>query len=217
MRTGLTGRRRGFTLVETVVTVGIVAALAAVVYPTVVKQFDSADPTRLVEDLNNIRTGVETFGVNVRPHQPKDIEDLANLITSAAPDSSARAALYTASDIANWQGPYIALSLDPTIVADAAAITSGYGALILNRFKLYDADVGVNDTVPSPGTNADFLAVRITGLSGAAYNSVNLLVDGPSENTAALRRQNGRFRCLPNTGTDTDACTSAYYFVSPIR
>ena len=46
MRTGFTRSKRGFTLVETVVTVGIVAALAAVVYPTVVKQFDAADPTR---------------------------------------------------------------------------------------------------------------------------------------------------------------------------
>src|SRR4051794_14802002 len=103
--------KRGFTLVETVVTVGIIAALAAVVYPTVVRQFDTADPTRAAEDLNNVRTGIEAFGINVRPNQPKDIEDLANLITNAAPDSTARGALYSTADINNWKGPYIALSL----------------------------------------------------------------------------------------------------------
>jgi prepilin-type N-terminal cleavage/methylation domain-containing protein len=70
MRKAPQNRRRGFTLVETVVTVGIVAALAAVVYPTVVKQFDSADPAKTAEDLNNITTAIEVFGVNVRPQQP---------------------------------------------------------------------------------------------------------------------------------------------------
>src|SRR5438552_7816525 len=85
MRTAERSKKRGFTLVETVVTVGIIAALAAVVYPTVVKQFDSADPTRVAEDLGNVRTGIETFSINVRPLQPKDVEDLANLITNAAP------------------------------------------------------------------------------------------------------------------------------------
>jgi prepilin-type N-terminal cleavage/methylation domain-containing protein len=76
MRFGLSNRKRGFTLVETVVSVGIVAALAAVVYPAVVKQFDSADPTRMAEDLGSLSTAIETFGVNVRPQQPDDIEDL---------------------------------------------------------------------------------------------------------------------------------------------
>src|SRR5437588_2576445 len=78
MRTGQRKSKRGFTLVETVVTVGIIGALAAVVYPTVVKQFDSADPTRAAEDLGNIRTGIEAFGINVTPHQPLYLTDLAN-------------------------------------------------------------------------------------------------------------------------------------------
>ena len=208
-------RRRGFTLVETVVTVGIVAALAAVVYPTVVRQLDSADPTRMAEDLNNIRTGVETFGVNVRPNQPKDIEDLANLLRSVAPDSTARGALYTPSDSANWKGPYIAISVPEALAANDTAVTSGFGAPILNRLKLYDADI-TNDTVPSPGTGAEFVAARILNLSGAAFNAVNLLIDGPTEASAAPRRANGRFRC-PAGGADAVACPNAYYLLDPIR
>jgi prepilin-type N-terminal cleavage/methylation domain-containing protein len=219
MRTGRKSRR-GFTLVETVVTVGIVAALAAVVYPTVVKQFDSADPTRAAEDLNNIRTGIETFGVNVRPLQPKDLEDLANLITNAAPDSSARGALYTAADIANWNGPYIALSVSAAMASNDTAIVTGFSAALINRLGLFDIGVANGgDTVPTNNANnAEFIAVRLKGLSGAAFNAINELIDGPTEATPVNRRHLGRFRC-PGTAAplDTDACTDAYYLASPIR
>src|SRR5688500_12303463 len=129
MRKDSVSKRRGFTLVETVVTVGIVAAMAAVVYPTVVKQFEVADPTRAAEDLNAIANAIETFGVNVRPHQPKDIEDLVNLIGAAtANDSTALGAAYTTSDEANWKGPYIGTAILSNATNGLQVITTGFGA-----------------------------------------------------------------------------------------
>lgn len=213
-------KKRGFTLVETVVTVGIIAALAAVVYPTVVRQFDTADPTRAAEDLNNVRTGIEAFGINVRPNQPKDIEDLANQITVAAPDSTARGALYTATDLTNWKGPYVALSLPATLAANDTAITTGFGAAIVNRLALFDiGPANGGDSVSTPNAaNAEFIAVRLKGLSGAAFNAINELIDGPTESSAIVRRQAGRFRC-PGAAAplDTDLCLDAYYLASPSR
>jgi prepilin-type N-terminal cleavage/methylation domain-containing protein len=211
--------RRGFTLIETVVTIGIIAALAAVVYPAVVKQFDTADPARLAEDLNNIRTGIETFGVNVRPHQPKDLEDLVNLITVAAPDSTARGALYSTADVASWKGPYITLSVLDAASGNDTVVTTGFGAVILNRLGLYDIGLANGgDTVSTPNAiNAEFIVIRIKGLSGAAFNAVNGLLDGPTESTAALRRQIGRFRCPSAAPADTDPCVDAYYLVSSLR
>jgi prepilin-type N-terminal cleavage/methylation domain-containing protein len=211
--------RHGFTLIETVVTIGIIAALAAVVYPAVVKQFDTADPARLAEDLNNIRTGIETFGVNVRPHQPKDLEDLVNLITVAAPDSTARGALYSLADAANWKGPYITLSVLDAASGNDTVVTTGFGAVILNRLGLYDVGLANGgDTVSTPNAaTAEFIAIRIKGLSGAAFNAVNQLLDGPTESTAALRRQIGRFRCPSAAPADTDPCVDAYYLVSSFR
>ena len=221
MRMGRKFLKRGFTLVETVVTVGIISALAAVVYPQVVKQFDAADPTRAAEDLNNIRTALETFGVNVKPLQPQEIEDLVNKIqATTAGDSSAAGAAYSAADVLNWNGPYLGIALDPTTTArETAVITTGFGAAIHNRLPLFDADVAAGgDTVDtSPGTAADFLSVRIMGLSGAAFNSINLLIDGSSENTAALRRQQGRLRCPGAGPADTDPCAVAYYLATPYR
>ena len=219
MRMGFSNRKRGFTLVETVVSVGIVAALAAVVYPAVVKQFDAADPTRVAEDLSNLKTGIETFGVNVRPNQPKDIEDLANVLTTAAPDSTARGALYSATDVANWKGPYVTLSVPTATASNDTVVTTGFGGVILNRLGLFDVDVANGgDTVTTPNVaNAEFLVIRINGLTGAAFNAVNLLIDGAQESTAALRRQNGRLRCPGAAPLDTDACASAYYFAVSVR
>jgi prepilin-type N-terminal cleavage/methylation domain-containing protein len=219
MRKAHTDQRRGFTLVETVVTVGIVAALAAVVYPAVVKQFDSADPTRAAEDFNNLKTGIETFGVNVRPHQPHDIEDLANVLRTVAPDSTARGALYSAADSANWIGPYITLSVAANVADDATVITTGFGGTILNRLPLFDVDAANGgDTVNTSNVaSAEFVSVLTKGLTGAAFNAINLLIDGPSESTAATRRQQGRFRCPGAAPLDTDACTSAFYLAVSVR
>jgi prepilin-type N-terminal cleavage/methylation domain-containing protein len=220
MRTGEQIKRRGFTLVETVVTIGIIAALAAVVYPTVVKQLDSADPTRLAEDLGNIRTGLETFGVNVRPQLPHDIEDLVNR-PDLTTDSTSLDAFYSSSEAAGWNGPYIGISIPVTTVSGDTVVTTGYGARIVNRLAAYDlaavSFVG-GDSVPAGGAAAaDFVAVRIVGLSGAAFNSANLLIDGPTENDATKRRSTGRLRCPAVVYSDGAACANAYYLAVPSR
>jgi prepilin-type N-terminal cleavage/methylation domain-containing protein len=221
MRTGRQFKKRGFTLVETVVTVGIVAALAAVVYPTVVKQFDSTDPARGAEDMANIRTAIETFSINVRPQQPRDIEDLVNKITSL--DSTAIGSNYSSSEIASWLGPYLGLAVTDangaTGQADTVQIT-GFSGRIINRLPLYNTDNtlngGAGDTVAtSSAANAEFVSVRIVSLSGAQFNSLNLLIDGPAENTTALRRSAGSLRCPQATYTDDAlACANAYFLAS---
>lgn len=222
MRMGRQDRRRGFTLVETVVTVGIVAALAAVVYPAVVKQFDVADPARAAEDLNNIRTAVDAFGVNVRPQHPADIEDLVfqPSDTAGATDMSSRGTPYTPTEIQAWLGPYLGASVAPGDPAgNVVVITTGFGAQILNRLARYDiqgATAG-GDTVIATNPAADFIAVLIKGLSAPAFNAINSLIDGPSETTDALRRHSGRFRCPGAFVTGTEACVDAFYLLGPIR
>lgn len=222
MLTGRKQRKRGFTLVETVVTVGIVAALAAVVYPTVVKQFDSADPTRVAEDLNNIRTGIETFGVNVRPHMPRDLEDLSNKIstTDTAITSVGTTASYSLTDSLAWQGPYISLNIATTALRDSVVFTSGFGSRVHNRITLYDVDLNATggDSVPIASlTSAEMAAIHLSLLSGVAFNAINEFIDGPSESTMQLRRHSGRWRCPGAVTTNTDPCANAYYLAVPLR
>ena len=227
MRTAERNTKRGFTLVETVVTVGIIAALAAVVYPTVLKQFDSADPTRVAEDLGNIRTGLEAFGVNVRPELPGDIEDLINRPDgSAGADRTSQRVAFTDAEAASWNGPYLGISIPTTLNQTTdTVVTTGFGAKVINRTPLYDLDETTvatlsGDTVLTANatSTAEFIAVRIVGLSGAAFNAVNLLIDGPTENDVTKRRSQGRFRCPQATyPSDNAVCANAYYLAVPTR
>lgn len=215
-------KRRGFTLVETVVTVGIIAALAAVVYPTVVKQFDIADPARAAEDLNNLRTAVDAFGVNVRPQHPEDIEDLVFQPSDSAgsPDVSSRGSPYSSTEIQAWLGPYLGASVPPGDPAGSTVVlTTGFGAQILNRLPRFDIQGATpgGDTVVATSTAADFIAVLVKGLSAPAFYAINNLIDGPSETTDALRRHSGRFRCPGAFVTGSEACVDAFYLIGPIR
>jgi prepilin-type N-terminal cleavage/methylation domain-containing protein len=220
MQKGARGRR-GFTLIETVVTVGIVATLAAVVIPQVVRQFDNTDPARLAEDLNNIRTGIEAFTVNVKS-QPGDLEDLANQIgdfgaTDAQDrDSTIQNVVYSAADSSAWLGPYISASIDTSAHGSNTDILfTGFGAPVNNSLRAYDVHATNGGAVVAHGTtSADFLAIQVDDLSTPQFRSVNELIDGVAEATDDTRAKNGRFRCPAATYASGISC---YYLAVPIK
>jgi prepilin-type N-terminal cleavage/methylation domain-containing protein len=229
-------RKRGFTLVETVVSVGIVAALAAVVYPVVARQYDSADPTRIQQDLSNIAIGIDMFNVNNRA-LPGDLDDLANQIstTAGAKDSSltvATAGLPEFTVINLWQGPYLTASILDDIDTDRL-LPTGFGANIVDSFVCYDAaddERGVSEATSTTTTvdnqacpttpTQPFVAVQIIGIScstsaGSTFMRINELFDGASETNADTR---GRIRCVLGTATpskDTDVDV-VYFLAVPI-
>src|SRR5688572_9859014 len=139
MRTGRVMRKRGFTLIETVVTVGIVAAMAAVVIPQVAKQFDTADPTRIQNDLKNLQTAMETYFVNVK-ELPADIDDLSNplIATQDTIIGSATTVSVNTAVASLWKGPYVDLAV-PLDADFDAAFTTGYGARIVEGFVCYNS------------------------------------------------------------------------------
>src|SRR5689334_2447968 len=53
--------RRGFTLAEVLVTVTIVAVLAAVMVPAVINQVQKGDVPSAGQDMDGIRTAITTF------------------------------------------------------------------------------------------------------------------------------------------------------------
>jgi prepilin-type N-terminal cleavage/methylation domain-containing protein len=199
--------RRGFTLVETVVTVGLLAVLAAFVVPSVIRKADSADPVKVANDLNSISTAVQTFSSDMKGIMPGDIQDLTqpvlvNTVCNAvAPCDSiiTHRLAYTASQAVLWKGPYLSASVERS---PDAMLRSGYVADISNTLTRFDAVNGVPEwcQLNSGGavicngfisTNPLFIAVKVTGLNREQALQINSIIDGSSEINSGFE---GRFR-----------------------
>ena len=218
----------GFTLVETVVTVGLLAVLAAFVIPSVMKKADAADPVRVANDLNSISTAIQSFASDVKGALPGDIQDLTQPLLSNSACNNLNPCdstvthqdIYTTQQVQLWKGPYLAASIsdDPS-----AALRSGYVADIHNTLVRYDATSGVPEFCPSIGTqlvacagfvaaNPLFVAVRVDSLSLAQALIVNGIIDGPNEQQPGLQ---GRFR-FPTPGPPSALATPAYFLAAPV-
>lgn len=213
--------RQGFTLIEILVALILLALLAAAVFPVVTQQVDKGDPTRTANDLANIRTGIETFQLNVRPSYPGDLEDLAFRINAAA-DRTLGDTTYTATQVSRWNGPYIDLSVLETGVTlpGTAATETGYGARVMSDLTCYTAvnnPAAPDDTGDTCAPATHFVAVQITGLTELQFEDLNDLIDGTTEtdsNSHFLGKL--RYDDLDSDGV-MDTGENAYFLVTPFR
>lgn len=225
--------RAGFTLIEVLVTLILLALLAAAVFPVITQQVEEGDPVRAANDLANVRTGLELFGLNVRPTAPGDLEDLANAVshagTGAGADSSASATEFTSGDSLKWNGPYIDASIPTSSAATDTVFQTGFGGRVLNEIFLYDIDGSTGGTpVASTGAltaaqkNAsEFVAVQVARLDSTQFEQINDLIDGTGEADGKGANGSmyiGKFRC---PGSSTTACdgsaSTAYYLAVPYK
>src|SRR5579884_1392920 len=128
-------RRPGFTLIETIVTVGLIAVMAAFVIPSVIQKSQSADPVKVQNDLTAIRTGMDEFSTDTKSGFPNQIRMLTNppTTTNHLVDS---VTLLSPGQIAIWNGPY----LNATIGTQANdSLRSGFNAFIHNHIQRWDA------------------------------------------------------------------------------
>jgi prepilin-type N-terminal cleavage/methylation domain-containing protein len=217
MLTKNTARRRaGFTLIETIVTVGLLAVIAAFVIPTVIQKAGVGDPVKVQNDLNSVRTAIETFATDSKagfPHQiswltSKPVANSSRLIDSTA---------MTLNQVTAWNGPYIGATMS-AVPGDSLA--TGYTAYIMNFLDRYDilnnvpehnASGAVSPTFSATGTL--FAGVQIHGLTFNQATALNKLIDGISDpNLADSSNTSGRFRF----GTPTSGVVIAHYLAVPI-
>jgi prepilin-type N-terminal cleavage/methylation domain-containing protein len=214
--------RAGFTLVETVVTVGLLAVLAAFVVPSVIRKADSADPVKVANDLNAISTAIQTFTSDMKGIMPGDIQDLTQPIlvssvcnaVSPCDSTISHREAYTASQAVLWRGPYLSASVERN---PNAMLRSGYVADISNTLTRFDAVNGVPEwcQLSSGGavscngfisTNPKFVAVRVTGLNREQAIQINSIIDGANELNSGFE---GRFRFTADG-------TLAFFLAAPL-
>jgi prepilin-type N-terminal cleavage/methylation domain-containing protein len=135
--------RPGFTLPEILVTVTVVAVLAAVVVPAVTQYVTKGDAPASQQDIEQVRNAATAFTADTRKF-PGALTQLTTAITTH--DSSSSGAGFSATDSAAWKGPY--LSATPT---QAAGFTSqGLNLTISDTIRLkagwlQDSIVAPND------------------------------------------------------------------------
>ena len=203
--------RRGFTLIEVLVTVGVIGVLVAVTIPAVTSQINAADPARVVSDLANVTSGIDAFAVNMRPSLPGDLGDLANAVSSTGDaDGGTTTLAGVAYGVATtkWKGPYLERPILETASAGTGnGFASGYQSFVQQDFIRCNSKAttaGCSTASPS-----DYLVIQIAPLTTAEFELVNKLIDnGETAGTAGSQSQ-GKFRYFA-------ASSTAYFFATPL-
>jgi prepilin-type N-terminal cleavage/methylation domain-containing protein len=166
-----TVRRRGFTLPEVLVTITIVAVLAAVVVPAVLNQVNKGDTAGLNGDVQALRTAISNFTTDTR-HYPKSIKDLVQAINKDSVDLMGNPYGQAAANA--WKGPYFPTSQDVTTGSAGNTVFPDYTT------TAYDLKIQNMLEAPNAGTNSSFITVVFTNASipASSLATIDRLFDG---------------------------------------
>jgi prepilin-type N-terminal cleavage/methylation domain-containing protein len=187
--------RRGFTLPEILVSITLIAVLAAVVVPTIASQVKRGDPARIGQDYVAVRGAVEQFLTDVRKY-PGDFASLQTGISGVSPLSGTSNAAFSTSEIARWRGPYLNRNLTQTGYAGAVRSTFD------NELWASNSNVACNTT----NCGVRYLALAIAVAVGDTATAVELdaqFDDGDTKNGNIRFRKCSTSSCSPSTAPDT--------------
>lgn len=163
--------RRGFTLAEVLVTLAIIAVMAAVLLPALNQQITKGDTGRLASDLTNIQTASQAFVSDVHRY-PGNTSQLTTAVTgNDVNGNSIPAALQ-----AKWKGPYIgrdAISstgaggvISTTLIASSSYMVIAVSNLTFTDFANLEA---ILDEGSSATTSTTTGAIRYYSSTGSLY------------------------------------------------
>lgn len=156
---GISLLRRGFTLAEVLVTLAIIAIMAAVLLPALNQQISKGDISRLASDLTNIQTAAQAFLSDVHRYPGST----SQLTTSVTGNDVNGVAIPSALQ-AKWKGPYIG--------RDVIANT-GAGGTISSTFTI-TASSGIN-----------FLTVNVSPLTSSDFANIEAILDEGTSSTTS--------------------------------
>ncbi|MCR4340823.1 MAG: prepilin-type N-terminal cleavage/methylation domain-containing protein [Gemmatimonadaceae bacterium] len=159
---------RGFTLPEVLVTLAIVATLAAVLMPALNNQLSKGDSGRVSSDLVAVQTAVGAFASDVRRY-PSTLLQL-----KSTPTGNDILAASFGSLAAKWRGPYLSKDL-----GTGNAMPTGYGATISAAF-----DSTTYNGIP-------YLTIHITGLTTAEFENIDQILDEKANSEAGQFQLSG--------------------------
>jgi prepilin-type N-terminal cleavage/methylation domain-containing protein len=158
--------RKGFTLPEVLVTLAIVATLAAVLLPALNSQLSKGDAGRGASDLVSLQTAIGAFASDIRRYPG----DMAQLAEGPLSGTDILGNAFPSGAPAKWKGPYLTKSLV------GGNLTTGFGATIVGDF----------DPVLLGTTN--YLVIEFTGISEPDFNKIDEIIDdSASSSTGQLR------------------------------
>ena len=158
--------RRGLTLLELLAVLTILAALAAVLYPTVAVQLRKGQSAALADQLNSLRTAIANYRDNMTRY-PKLLTNLTQQPVAGAQDACTNN--LPGGILNNWRGPYLAQNIVGNIpVGDATVLNT----TTRNPFNAAGAallQITVNDV---PLNSATDLEAQYDGNANFATGSI---------------------------------------------
>jgi|SRR5579862_2598014 len=156
--------RFGFTLVEVIVSITLIAALAAVTYPTIKARVTDGYENSLINELDNLASAIISYRQNVG-HYPPRLDYLAALGTRPI-DVCATPDTLSVAESSAFRGPYASLNLLHT--------TAWY--LFGNRDTIADTLQVVRGGLV--GTTGDYIAIVVRGPDTTTQIDIDMKVDG---------------------------------------
>lgn len=98
-------KRRGFTLIELIVVIAIIAVLSSIIAPNAFRAIEKAKVARFCEDYRAAKAGIYAFYADTGTW-PCDDDNMGNALITGGP-SGACDAVANYRDRPGWDGPYI--------------------------------------------------------------------------------------------------------------
>jgi prepilin-type N-terminal cleavage/methylation domain-containing protein len=159
----MTTRRGGFTLPEILVTITVIAVLAAAVVPAVTQYVTKGNTPESTQDIRQLQSAVTGFTADVR-HYPGDLQQLVTHIVATTGsgdsldfDGAATPIRFTAVEVVRWKGPYTSAAIS-TGATGGGRFTSN-GLLFTISRKITLSSVWLTVPILKPTTCPGMLAI----------------------------------------------------------